>query len=81
MPTNKWILTSKTFWTNLIGGVLTLLSIPEISSLIPPKYTPYIVAATAILNVVFRSLKTDAQGGLSLTPQPPTPVEPILPVK
>ena len=68
MPTHKAFYQSKTFWTNLVGGLLTILALENVTVFIPTKYAPYIAAITAVLNVVFRSIQTPAQGGLTLTP-------------
>jgi hypothetical protein len=77
---NKAFYLSKTFWTNLIGGALSLLSLSEVTTLVPAKYAPYIVGATAILNVVFRAISSASQGGLTVV-TPPKPIESIIDTK
>ena len=65
--TSKPFYQSKTFWTNLVGGALSLLSLSDVTSLLPAKYAPFIVAVVAVLNVVLRAMQSDAQGALTLT--------------
>lgn len=67
---------SKTWWLNVIGVTLTILSTSDITPLLPAKATPYLAATVAILNVILRSLKSEGQGGLALTDSPAPPVPP-----
>lgn len=82
----KVFYTSKTFWINFIGTLLSVVSASDVTPLLPAKAMPYVVAAVAVLNIVLRSLKNEAQGGLTFTPgaaaaqkaaegQPPAPPE------
>lgn len=57
MPTDgKSLLTSKTFWANLLGAGIQIAGIA--SGALPDKYAVYTIAAQGILNILLR-LVTD----------------------
>lgn len=51
---------SKTFWVNLLGGIST--AIGTYSGLIPAKYTPAIMAAGGMINIILRLLTNQPIG-------------------
>ncbi len=51
MPT-KSILASKTFWSNVLGGIAAGSGLA--TGVIPPKYAPAVVATGAIANILLR---------------------------
>lgn len=71
---DKWFLHSKTFWINLVGGLIELDSVTQVAAIIPPKWSPYLAAGIAGLNILLRSLKSEGQGGLTLSPPDPNAV-------
>jgi len=54
----KSIWTSKTFWVNVISGMVMFLQGQEVITLIPPKYVPYEAAAVFGLNIILRYITT-----------------------
>ena len=52
----KGLLLSKTFYFNLITGVLAVLALPEVVAIIPLEYLPVIGLFTAIGNIVLRTI-------------------------
>lgn len=51
---SKSLFTSKTFWVNLLTGIVTVAG--EYSGIIPPAWAPYIAAAVGVANIVLRLL-------------------------
>jgi hypothetical protein len=50
------VLNSKTMWWNAANGILALLSLNEVTTLIPPKYLPVQAMIVAVVNVYLRSV-------------------------
>ena len=55
MPT-KSIFVSRTFWLNVIGLAVLILSSADVLAILPPAAIRYEVAALAILNILNRFL-------------------------
>ena len=72
---SKSIFASKTFWANLLGGLLQVIGLA--SGAIPPQYAPYLAAAQGILNIILRLLTN--QPVHIVTPQTVTQSEPGAP--
>lgn len=53
MIDSKSILTSKTFWFNVLTGIATIIAAPGI---IPAAALPYIPAAQAVINIILRKM-------------------------
>lgn len=53
-PDTKTALGSKTIWANIIVIVLGILAMPEVSGILPPESTPYVVIAVGVLNLLLR---------------------------
>jgi hypothetical protein len=51
----KSIFVSKTFWVNVISGILGILSLPQVAQL-PPSVLMYIGVITPLLNVILRRI-------------------------
>jgi len=60
---------SKTFWLNLLGTLLAIVSASDLVPLLPPAALPYVAGVTAVLNIILRSLKTQQAGALTWTSQ------------
>lgn len=45
---------SKTLLFNLFYGLLLVLSLPEVTGLLPEKAVPYAVAAVPVINIILR---------------------------
>jgi hypothetical protein len=50
----KSIFSSRTFWTNALGGVIAGAGLA--TGVVPPKYAPAVVATGAISNIILRLL-------------------------
>lgn len=52
----KSILTSKTFWFNVLGGAAQVIGFA--GQYIPPQYAPIAVGVTALINIILRTVTT-----------------------
>ena len=57
MP-SKWILTSKTFWFNVISGLTLFLALPELTAVLPTDSVRYLLLTQAGLNIVLRLMSS-----------------------
>jgi hypothetical protein len=64
---DKWVLHSKTFVTALLSLLITVIASPAVLNIIPAKYLVYVPAVAVVLQTIYRSIPSDAQGGLTLT--------------
>lgn len=65
----KSLLSSKTFWVNLLGGLAGGAS--WATGVLPPQYLPYVLAAGAVANILLRVISD--QPITSVLPPPATP--------
>lgn len=50
------LFSSRTFWWNLANGILALLSLSEVTTLIPPRFLSLQVAVVAAVNLYLRTV-------------------------
>lgn len=50
------LFSSRTFWWNLANGILALLSLSEVTTLIPPRFLSLQVAVVAAVNMYLRTV-------------------------
>lgn len=71
MQDNKVWYTSKTLWLNVLGTLVTILTSVDIMPLIPQKYAGLVAGFVAVGNIILRSMKSQQNGGLTLTTPDP----------
>lgn len=57
MQKTNWY-ASKTLWFNAITFILAIFALTEFKNLIPPSWTPYILLANAVGNLILRTFFT-----------------------
>lgn len=62
----KSLFQSKTFWVNLLGGIVT--AVGTYADVIPPKYAPIIMAVGGIANIILRTVTNQ---GVTILPVKP----------
>lgn len=50
------LFSSRTFWWNAANGLVALLSLTEVTTLIPPRFLSVQVAVVAVVNLYLRSV-------------------------
>ena len=50
------LFSSRTFWWNFANAIVALLSLTEVTTLIPPRYLSLQVAVVASVNLYFRTV-------------------------
>ncbi len=63
MNTIKGAIRSKTMWFNIITGVLAVLSLKEITTLMPQTFLPNLAVINALGNLVLRMLTNQPLSG------------------
>ena len=63
MNTIKGAIRSKTMWFNLITAVLAMLSLKEITTLMPQTFLPNLAVINAVGNLILRVLTNQPLAG------------------
>lgn len=61
-PLAKHVMESKTLWANALVLALAILSLPEFNAVVPQSATPYVLLASAVLNIVLRVMTNQPVG-------------------
>jgi len=67
------LFSSRTFWWNAANGILALLSLTEVTAIIPPRFLSLQIAIAAIVNLYLRTVTVRPAAFIAMgTTQPVT---------